>query len=335
MTRGAPDTLFDAPVAATAAALIERLSPRRKTRSPLPSPADRHDLQRLPRWTRCADETSPVAAAVASGAALLALDQIVKSNPPWLGALRMRQALLAATSSARTLSLREDEAELRDAHHLPSESPGPAGLLHRAWRIHASRPARADRATCDRLVEALGLPSSASQLFDDTGDPVTAAARTASATAAVFASRDGEVLGWMLGDVILATRLGWPVPVPLLATVISKLRLGPNGRRIRPGDQNWSLACHLGVARAAAEAHARALDLARRADRLSCIAQGVRTRHRAAAVKTLLNDDAVAATALSNSLGSERAARRFLSRLVELGAVRELTGRGTFRLYGL
>ena len=44
--------------------------------------------------------------------------------------------------------------------------------------------------------------------------------------------------------------------------------------------------------------------------------------------------DAVAPKSLT-SLRSDRAARRFCDRLVELGAVRELTGRDTFRLYGL
>ena len=44
--------------------------------------------------------------------------------------------------------------------------------------------------------------------------------------------------------------------------------------------------------------------------------------------------DSLAPSALT-SLNSDRAARRFCDRLVELGAVRELTGRDTFRLYGV
>ena len=47
-----------------------------------------------------------------------------------------------------------------------------------------------------------------------------------------------------------------------------------------------------------------------------------------------LTRDAVAPAALT-SLNSGRAARRFCDRLVELGVVRELTGRDTFRLYGI
>lgn len=47
-----------------------------------------------------------------------------------------------------------------------------------------------------------------------------------------------------------------------------------------------------------------------------------------------LTSDAVAPTSLA-SLWSDRAARRFCHRLVELGAVRELTGRDTFRLCGI
>ncbi|MBY6058886.1 DUF1403 family protein [Leisingera daeponensis] len=52
------------------------------------------------------------------------------------------------------------------------------------------------------------------------------------------------------------------------------------------------------------------------------------------AVGLLLTRDAVAPSALT-SLRSERVARRFCDRLVALGAVQELTGRDTFRLYGI
>jgi Fic family protein len=53
-------------------------------------------------------------------------------------------------------------------------------------------------------------------------------------------------------------------------------------------------------------------------------------------IKLLLDDDAVApAKAARAAKLSDRASRRLFDRLVELGAVRELTERPSFRLYGL
>jgi Fic family protein len=53
-------------------------------------------------------------------------------------------------------------------------------------------------------------------------------------------------------------------------------------------------------------------------------------------IQLLLGDDAVApATAAKAAKLSDRASRRLFDRLVELGAVRELSGRPSFRLYGL
>jgi hypothetical protein len=48
----------------------------------------------------------------------------------------------------------------------------------------------------------------------------------------------------------------------------------------------------------------------------------------------LLADDAVSAAAPLPGL-SDRSRRRLFERLVRLSAARELTGRATFRLYGL
>ena len=64
------------------------------------------------------------------------------------------------------------------------------------------------------------------------------------------------------------------------------------------------------------------------------VAPKLRARGSNEAVALFLSRDAAAPTALT-SLRSDRAARRFCDRLVELGAVRELTGRETFRLYGV
>ena len=82
------------------------------------------------------------------------------------------------------------------------------------------------------------------------------------------------------------------------------------------------------------EATREAAVLALRAARLNEVAPKLRAKGAEEAVALFLTCDAVAPTALT-SLRSDRAARRFCDRLVELGAVRELTGRDTFRLYGI
>src|SRR3954453_18556869 len=119
--------------------------------------------QPLPGWARRhGDDAGPSSeAAFAAGAALLALDQIVRAEPPWLGALRQRQALAAAAVSSRLMRLPADEAALRDAPHLTraGDDPGPSGRLPRASRGLAARPARAEAAA--GLAQALGLGSSA------------------------------------------------------------------------------------------------------------------------------------------------------------------------------
>ena len=60
----------------------------------------------------------------------------------------------------------------------------------------------------------------------------------------------------------------------------------------------------------------------------------LRAKGKTGAIGALLADDAVSAAA--PILGSsDRARRRLFERLVSLGAARELSGRKTFRLYGL
>ncbi len=170
----------------------------------------------------------------------------------------------------------------------------------------------------------------------DAGDPVTAAATAAGRLRAAIPGPDGTLLGLMLADLVLASRLGWANPAPLLATALAQpaLRARLDHRYASPSDPDWIAACQAGYAAALAETYARALDLARRAEALTGAMRVVRTKGAGHGLAALLADDVVAATHLTR-LGSERAARRFLDRLVTLGVLREHTGRPTFRLYGL
>jgi len=70
--------------------------------------------------------------------------------------------------------------------------------------------------------------------------------------------------------------------------------------------------------------------------RLATVAPKLRARGAARVVDMLLDDDGVIPSApAARAKMSDRAARRLFDRLVLLGAARELTGRDSFRIYGL
>ena len=141
-----------------------------------------------------------------------------------------------------------------------------------------------------------------------------------------------------LADLLLALRLGWERPAPLLMTKILEpsLRRGPASVRPRPSDLDWPQVVAAAYALAAGDAHALAIELSRRAEKLLAAAPKLRAKRASRVVELLLADDCVAPARVAKSCGlSDRAARRLFDRLVDLGAVREVSGRPSFRLYGL
>ncbi len=129
---------------------------------------------------------------------------------------------------------------------------------------------------------------------------------------------------------MLAQGLGWPLPLPLLASGLA--RRGGGRRGSAPGDEFGRLA--IGYAEAAAAAVDLHDELARRAAKLIEAAPRLRAKGAGAVVAALLDDDALSPAARLGGM-SDRGMRRLCDRLVALGAARELTGRPTFRLYGL
>ena len=103
-----------------------------------------------------------------------------------------------------------------------------------------------------------------------------------------------------------------------------------------PDDPDWPLHCARATALAAQEAYGLAADLARRSAKLLAVLPKLRAKGAGRVIKMLLDDDAVAPATAAKAAGlSDRASRRLFDRLVELGVVRELVGRPSFRLYGL
>jgi hypothetical protein len=145
---------------------------------------------------------------------------------------------------------------------------------------------------------------------------------------------DAEPLALFCADAALARSLGWPTPLPLLASELFQRRANGEGRRPRPGEAGWAKLAALAYARAALAALDLAQDLSRRAAAIAAAAPNLRAKGKMGALAALLGDDAVSAAAPLPGLG-DRARRRLFERLVVLGAARELTGRPAFRLYGL
>ncbi|QEW23681.1 hypothetical protein LA6_005919 (plasmid) [Marinibacterium anthonyi] len=129
----------------------------------------------------------------------------------------------------------------------------------------------------------------------------------------------------VLADAALAQALGWPHLVPLLAAGLKRADLPKQGDDLR-------LACHRALIGSVAGAVRLSADLTRRAAHLKTVTPKLRAKAAGAAVEVFLTRDAVTPSALPLL---DRAARRLCDRLVDLGAVRELTGRDTFRLYGV
>ncbi|MER9663172.1 DUF1403 family protein [Mesorhizobium sp. M0159] len=292
--------------------------------------------------------------ALVAGAAISMLDAVVRRQERWAGAWRQRLALVAAAVTARQAGRVEDESALRDAVLLtrPGDflSVGPAGSMLLAWRRLAGTPAEKllTEASTGAVLDDLGIrrdQDAVGELADDLRQLV-ANTGTVETLVGAFAAAErygfGRVLGAWLADALLAQRLGWTHAIPLLggeaalAVGMGRARR-PVGGALAAGaetDSDWAKSLLAAQARATLRAIDLSVELERRADRLLAVAPKLRAKAAGIVVERLLSDDAIVASA--NIAGmSDRGLRRLFDRLVELGAVRELSGRATFRLYGL
>lgn len=316
------------------------------SRQQAPASQNSFPVPRVPAWAvprvRVED---PVEAAFMAGSALNALDNLVRAEPEWGGAWRHRLALKAASACMKLIGRAEDEAALRDAWLLrqPGDEAGPAGNVLGAWRRLAGRSLPPGVEDLQAVAVLLGIDWS-----DGFGDLVDIAREEVcgGAPAPIVAARiasavmrqdpRAELFSWWLADCALSWRMGWRHAVPILSTQIHAplLRSGPEGRRARPGSDGFVKAMFIAAALGAAEACRLATSMAAQAERLRAATPKLRSKAAGDVVDRLLCDDAVSG-ALTTTALSRWASRRLFDRLVELGAVRELSGRPTFRIYGL
>jgi len=277
----------------------------------------------MPVWVTSARAETLEDVAFLSGAALDHLHLVLSRVDLPHALLRDRLALRAAEACVAFSGRSERAGELRDAVHLlrPGDLPGPAGETYLAWRRAAERPVSIK--ALGRALPAFEPGQIAGWLDTRQGMPVARAAMVLEAVLTEAPRSDVPAL--ILADIALAQALGWDHLMPLLATGLKRADLRKQGDDLR-------FACYRSLISSVVEAVRLSVDLARRAAHLKAVAPKLRAKGAGHAIEMFLTRDAVAPSALPLP---DRAARRLCDRLVDLGALCELTGRDTFRLYGV
>jgi hypothetical protein len=301
---------------------------------------------RLPAWTlsrgRELDERD---AAFAGGIALKSLDDLIRANPPWLACWRDRLALKSAAVASRMLGRNEDESAIRDAVLLTAagDDPGPAGKLFVATRMLTGRSRTMTTAFVKELADLFGLrwdddlatiPASVDSAIQSGRAAPVAVADLITAICTV--RPDAEPLALGLAEAVLAHKLNWSKAVSFLLPERfgSAFRTIGGRGRVRPGEPAYPRAVCLALVGGVEAALRSAGEIDRRAARLLAVAPKLRTKGAEPVILRLLNEDAVAASAPGCDL-SRWAANRLFERLESFEAARELSGRSSFRMFGL
>jgi hypothetical protein len=294
--------------------------------------SDNQTIDLLPRWITLPQAETPETVAFLSGAALAMLDVMLRDPGGRLPAalLRDRLALKAAAACLKLENRTETAFDIRDAVCLArvGDALGPAGEMFVAWRklarISLTTGGWKDRA--GKVLPAAVADVAMSRLGSLSGTPVEQAGQILVDVLRQFPREEAAAL--MLADVALARAVGWDRLVPLLAAHMECKEV----RAISEAGDDAVQAVHQAMVAACDGAIRLAADVDRRVAKLRAVAPKLRAKGSDDAVEMFVSEDAMMPAALPLA---DRAARRLCDRLVDLGAVRELTGRSTFRLYGV
>jgi hypothetical protein len=308
---------------------------------------DLNTLPKLPAWVTSGRAETLETVAFRSGAALTVLDQLV-SDPPHgvpLKLLANRLALQAATTTSKFEGRLAREADIRDAYHLtpPGEARGPDGDILAFWRDAACL--KLTRRDWHDDVQGLVGVAFAEDVLRLIASGATRAKTQGPLAGCVVVMRAvletddrAERIACLLADIVLALALNWTSVLPVTALHLTKTMLRDliaDGQGADPKVQARLLISIESTIRLGS-------NLANKAAVLRAVAPKLRAKGSDAAVALFLSEDAIGPSMmLSPTIQgttipmTDRAARRFCDRLVELGVARELTGRPTFRLYGI
>jgi len=317
------------------------------TYQPASLSGDLNTLPKLPGWVTSERAETPETVAFRSGTALTVLDQLVSdpSHGVPLKLLANLLALKAATATSKLEGRLPREADIRDAYHLapPGEARGPDGDILAFWR-DAARLKLTGR---DWHVRVQGLVGAA--FADDVlrwitvGDDCAKSHGPLAGCVAVMRAVLGvddraERIACLLSDILVARALNLRSVLPVTAQHLTKTML----RDLAVDGQGADLKVQAGLLISIEGTIRMARDLATRAAALRAVTPKLRAKGSKAAADLFLSEDAIGPSMmLSPTIQgttipmTDRAARRFCDRLVELGVARELTGRPTFRLYGI
>lgn len=301
-------------------------------------------LPHLPRWVTSGQAETLETVAFRSGAALTVLDQLVGDAQYGMPVklLATRLALIAATATSKLEGRLARETDIRDAYHLtpPGEARGPDGDLLAFWRegvrLRAGATGEIANLVGTDFAGEVGVWLDAGAERARTHGPL--AGCVAVLRDVLEVDDRGERAACLLSDVVLARALNWKLVLPVSAQRLRKAML----RDLKKGEKWAELAVQARILESIDETIRLSRDLAHRAEALQSVAPKLRAKGSDAAVDLFLTEDAVAPTSMLSPLiwgtsipMTSRAARRFCDRLVELGVAQELTGRPTFRLYGI
>jgi hypothetical protein len=308
---------------------------------------------KVPQTTETLEAKCLEEAAFSSGAALSLIHQTLQDpvlNVPQQ-LLRNRLALKAAKNCLKIERRSSDEGQIRDGFLLAErdrmdnleQAMGPSGFMYAQWRDHVQCSLEQET-FCTNFIGTIPIYTRVTmaeimEIDQPEVSPVQAATRALSDVMSVLPREAMVALQW--ADITLSEALGWKFMLPFVgASMTSKeLKLFSDGNT---NPEELLITVHTAIARSARDAIRLCLDLSRRAAKLKAVAPKLRAKGSDTAVALFLSEDVVSPSTLAsswifktNNLMTPRAARRFCDRLVELGVARELTGRSTFRLYGV